>query len=252
MRFCSLGSGSKGNATLLSYKNTLLLIDCGFSQRETLKRLNSKGISVEQITAILVTHEHSDHISGVAGLANKFSIPVWLTKGTSLSDKANFTSVTNYLNNHDSFFIGDIDITPVAVPHDAREATQFTFQMGKVKLGLLTDVGHITRHIVDKYSNCHVLLLEFNYDLQMLIAGKYPYKLKQRVSGSLGHLSNEQSIEFLEKVNTTDCGILIAMHKSEQNNSTELILNALSKISKCANMKLSVAEQAFGFEWVEI
>jgi len=230
----------------------LLLIDCGFSQRETLKRLNAKGISAEQITAILVTHEHSDHISGVAGLANKYSIPVWLTKGTSLSDKANFTSVTKHLNNHDSLLIGDIDITPVAVPHDSREATQFTFQMGEVKLGLLTDVGHITPHIIDKYSNCHVLLLEFNYDQQMLIGSRYPYKLKQRVSGSLGHLSNEQSIEFLEKVNTADCQILVAMHKSEQNNSTEIILNALAKIKKSENFKLSVAEQASGFEWIEI
>lgn len=237
---------------MLSYKDTLLVIDCGFSQRETLKRLAAKGVSTSQITAILVTHEHSDHISGVAGLANKFSIPVWLTKGTRLNSKADFVSQVNQLNSHDSFSIEDIRITPVAVPHDSREATQFTFQMGKVKIGLLTDVGHITPHIINEYSKCQVLLLEFNYDQQMLMRSNYPYKLKQRVSGALGHLSNDQAFEFLKQLDVSECEVLVAMHKSEQNNSTELILNLLSKIENSKNMMLFVADQTTGFEWIEV
>ncbi len=252
IQFCSLGSGSKGNGTLVAFDKTIILIDCGFSVKESVRRLALKGISPQQISAIMVTHEHSDHVSGVAGLANKYSIPVWLSKGTSLHKKCASIKSIQLFNSHQSFHLGGIYVTPVTVPHDAREATQFILSAANQSLGLLTDVGHITNHILDAYSACNALLLEFNYDQQMLIQGPYPHALKQRVSGGLGHLSNQQAAEMLTCMDLSNLRKLVAMHISAENNRSDLVEQKLSSIAAINSIKYCLANQAEGFDWLSL
>lgn len=251
IKYCSLGSGSKGNATLVASEKSLLMIDCGFSTKETLKRLSYKQLEPDQITAILVTHEHSDHIGGVVSFANKYDIPVYLSHGTSLHKKCDKLreELCHIFNSHDSFVLRDLTITPITVPHDAREATQFIFESGTQKLGLLTDTGHITSHIIDSYANCNSLLLEFNYDEQRLWQGPYPEKLKRRVAGNLGHLSNQQAIQFLQACQLEKLSQLVVMHKSEENNCESLINKDLSEIASSSNFDYFIACQKEGFEW---
>ncbi len=252
IQFCSLGSGSKGNATLLAFDQSLLLIDCGFSIKETIRRLDLKGISPLQISAILVTHEHSDHIAGVSGFSNKFSIPVWLNKGTSLHKKCISIKSKRLFNSHQAFQLGDFLVMPVAVPHDSREATQFIFSVGDQSVGLLTDVGHITSHIIDTYSLCDALLLEFNYELAMLLEGTYPFALKQRVSGDLGHLSNQQAIDMLSRMDLSKISKIVAMHLSEENNNRALVEEKLSTIISSGPTSFYLANQAEGVGWLSL
>lgn len=251
IQFCSLGSGSKGNGTLLAFGQSLIMIDCGFSIKETVRRLDLKGINPKQISAILVTHEHSDHVAGVAGFANKYSIPVWLNKGTNLHKKCTSIKSKELFNSHESFQLGDFRVTPVAVPHDSREATQFVFSVADQSVGLLTDVGHITDHIIDAYSKCNALLLEFNYELAMLMDGPYPFALKQRVSGGLGHLSNQQAIDMLSQMDLSKLSKVVAMHISEENNSREIVEKKLKTVIATNSTCYYLANQTDGVEWLD-
>ena len=252
IRFCSLGSGSKGNATLIAFGETILMVDCGFSTKETIRRLALKGIKPEQITGIIVTHEHSDHISGVAGFSKRFSIPVWLNRGTSLHKKSESIFHRHVFNSHHPFNIAEFVVQPIPVPHDSREANQFVFTVQGKRVGVLTDVGQITEHMLNAYAGCSALLLEFNYDTQSLMNGSYPYSLKTRVSGDLGHLSNEQSIKFLENIDCSQLEFLAAMHKSEENNCEIIIESYLQKFIKNKKIEHLIATQKEGFEWREI
>lgn len=251
MRIASLGSGSKGNATIVCHEKTTILVDCGFSLRQFELRLSKLGVSPQDIDAILLTHEHSDHGSGVVRLSSKFNIPVWSTVGTA---RAVFDGSFPYneVCGGKTTQIGCFEIMPVTVPHDAGEPVQFVFchtDSGK-KIGILTDTGHITNHIIKAYDNLDGLLLEFNYDQAMLDAGPYPYPLKQRVSGNLGHLSNEQSIYLLSQINTASLTCLIAAHISENNNSPEIVEQQLKQLDTIPQPIL--ASQEIGFGWINI
>jgi phosphoribosyl 1,2-cyclic phosphodiesterase len=251
MQIASLGSGSKGNATIISHHKTTILVDCGFSLRQFEQRLSRLDLSPHQIDAILLTHEHADHGSGVARLAAKFSIPVWSTVG---SARAVFEDdfIYHQLRGGEPVQIGCFEILPVTVPHDAGEPVQFVIHQvdsGK-KFGILTDTGHITNHIIKAYDNLHGLLLEFNYDQAMLDTGPYPYPVRQRVSGNLGHLSNDQSIQLLRQIDTTGLNCLIIAHISENNNSADLVERQLSRLDTIPLPVL--ASQKSGFDWVDI
>lgn len=251
MKIASLGSGSKGNATLVNHQDTTILVDCGFSLRQFELRLERLDIGPENIDAILLTHEHSDHSSGVARLSSKFDIPVWTTVGTA---RAVFDGQLNYnqVSGGESTRIGCLEIMPVTVPHDAGEPVQFIFcdvESGK-KLGILTDTGHITNHIVAAYDKLDGLLLEFNYDQVMLDRGAYPYHLKQRVSGDLGHLSNDQSIYLLQQIDTSNLSCLIAAHISENNNTRNIVEEQLNRLDRIPVPIL--ASQECGFDWTII
>ncbi len=225
MRFASLGSGSRGNATLVASKTTALLIDCGFSLRETRLRLNALGQDPTAIDAVLITHEHADHVQGIGALARKFRVPVWATPGTlaaaarTLGDLPEVRAFTS----HERLCIGDIEILPITVPHDAREPSQFVFQHAGLRLGLLTDTGRITPHIITQLAACDALLLEFNHDADMLACSEYPPSLKQRISGPLGHLSNHQAVELLRQLDTSALQYFMAMHLSEKNNCPDRV-----------------------------
>jgi phosphoribosyl 1,2-cyclic phosphodiesterase len=251
MRIASLGSGSKGNATLVQYRDTTLLIDNGFSLRSFCKRLDRFDIDPGSIDALLLTHEHGDHSGGVQRLCATHSIPLWTAVGTAravLSPEIEYRRLVA----GQSVSIGDIEVLPVTVPHDAKEPLQFVLRQadnGK-RLGILTDTGHITRHIVDAFSCLDGLLLEFSYDAGMLANGPYPQSLKQRVGGDHGHLSNEQSLELLRRVDTTSLNCLIAAHISQKNNAASIVDHLIRQLEDIPVAIL--ADQEAGFDWISI
>lgn len=256
IRFASLGSGSKGNATLIESgpndQDTRILLDCGFSTIETESRLAKLKRSADTITAIVLTHEHSDHVSGAGRLSRKYKLPVWLTAGTSHVCKDNNFFSTHFIDSHTDFEIDGIELSPFPVPHDAREPCQFVFSDGVSRLGIVTDLGCLTPHIIKHLDKLDGLLLECNYDKKMLLNGMYPQMLKERVAGSRGHLDNHQSTQLLGKINTSQLKHLIGMHVSEKNNTADYALNALSKGLVCGKNDVSLATQSEGFNWREL
>ena len=252
MRFASLGSGSRGNGTIISYGKTTLLVDCGFSARETEKRLQRIGLDASDLSAIVVTHEHSDHINGVRVLSRKYDIPVYATPGTASCLPADVSPLINEFSCHESFDIADIAVEPFPVPHDAREPSQFVFSDGNHRLGLLTDVGISTPIIEQALTLCDALLLEANHDMEMLDNSEYPDHLKYRVSGRLGHLNNVQSAKLLEKIDTSRLQHIVAMHLSEKNNSPNIVAPLFAEALNCDQSWIGLAEQETGFEWREI
>ena len=254
MRFSSLGSGSEGNALLVAVGRTQVLMDCGFGLQDTVVRLARLGVSPQQLNGIVVTHEHGDHISGVARLARKYNLPVWLTHGTLRSQAKAFAGITQIheIDPQLTFVIGDIGITPYSVPHDAAEPVQFVFSDGARRLGVLTDAGCSTAHIEQTLSGCHALVLECNHDSEMLRNGDYPYSLKQRVGGRFGHLNNQESADILAKLDVSRLQHLIAAHLSRRNNTPALAVRALSAAAQCAESWIGVATQENGFAWREI
>ncbi len=253
MRFASLGSGSAGNCMVIEQANTRLLLDCGFSAREVLARLARLSLAPEQITGILVTHEHDDHAKGAFKLAAKYNIPVWLSHGTRLMTERYLPESValqiNVIDSHISFDIEHIQVTPYPVPHDAREPTQFTFTDGQHKLGVLTDAGSPTPHIEQVLSGCDALVLECNHDLTMLEKGPYSHALKQRVGGRLGHLDNMSAANLLAKLDNSKLKHIIAAHLSAKNNTQILAKQALSGALNCELDWVGIADQAHGFDW---
>jgi len=252
MRFASLGSGSRGNATLISQGKTTILVDCGFSARETEKRLRRVGLTSSDLTAILVTHEHADHIGGVRVLSQKFNIPVYATPGTASGLPIEVMPHIHEFSCHERFNVNDIEVSPFPVPHDAREPSQFVFHNGDFRLGLLTDVGFITPVIESALTLCDGLLLEANHDMAMLEHGEYPEYLKQRVGGRFGHLNNVQSAELLAKIDTSRLQHIVAMHISEKNNSPALVSPLFADALNCKPDWVGIAEQDAGFDWREL
>ncbi len=252
MRFASLGSGSKGNATLVEAGGTLLLIDCGFTRKETEMRMARLGASPGDLDAILVTHEHSDHCAGVGPLSRQYDIPVYLSHGTASSGKLDGLRTQTRFNADDAFQIGAVDVLAVPVPHDAREPVQYKFSHGAQQLGVLTDLGSLTPHLVEAFGGCTGLLLEFNHDLELLMNGPYPAALKRRVAGDFGHLNNQQSVEFLQRADTSRLRTLVAGHLSEQNNTPGHTQAALTRAAACHSASVTIACQSRGFDWVQL
>jgi len=252
MRIASLGSGSKGNATLVDTGETLILIDCGLPRKEVESRLASRGLSGPDIDAILVTHEHSDHCRGVAALSRAHGLPVFLTAGTASSPKLDGLRHGIIIRPGEKFDVGDCHIAAEPVPHDAREPVQFCFWSGALKLGVLTDLGSITPHVVQAFSECDALVLEFNHDPAMLTNGPYPRSVKARVAGDYGHLANAQARLFLDHANTTKLKLLFVAHISQQNNSPKLAQGALVGWSGLNSCEVIHATQETGFDWFDL
>ncbi|ORU90583.1 MAG: MBL fold metallo-hydrolase [Cycloclasticus sp. symbiont of Poecilosclerida sp. M] len=226
------------------------MIDNGFSTKETVKRLARLGVEPEQITAILVTHEHADHATGVARFSSRYQTPVWASFGTAamLKDVADIQC----FNSHQTFEVEGIQVEPVPVPHDAKEPTQFVFTAAGCKFGIMTDAGSITTHMVGSLSDCNALLLECNYDHTMLMDGVYPESLKRRVSSDWGHLSNDQSIELLKQLDTKKFQYLALGHVSDKNNSHARVLDCVSQAIDCDRAWLQVVDQSLGLAWQTI
>lgn len=252
MRFASIGSGSAGNATLIQTQETTIMLDCGFSCKETLKRLAVLEVEPENIDAIVVTHEHNDHISGVGVFSRRFNTPVWMNYGTAQQKKLGKIAELNIFDSHLSFHIKDLQLDPFPVPHDAREAVQFIFNHNRKRLAVLTDLGHITEHIVQQLTDLDALILESNHDLQLLQNGSYRPSLKRRVAGNYGHLNNHQAAELIQHINTSSLQFLIAAHLSQENNTPQHAIDAFKAVLGELPDWFHVADQEGGFGWKEI
>jgi len=251
VRFASLGSGSRGNGTLVQSGDTLLLIDCGFSLKETEARLTRLGVSGADIAAILVTHEHTDHCSGVGKLSRRYDIPVYMTRGTWASERCQDVAQVEYFHSEAPFTIGAIRVAPIAVPHDAREPCQFVLQARDQILGVLTDLGSVPPAVIEHYRDCQALLLECNHDSEMLEAGPYPPSLQRRVGGDWGHLNNHQAAGLLTQIPDDQLQHLVIAHLSEKNNCRDRVSVALAAVY--AQIDAVVwADQVEGFDWLEL
>ncbi|MDR3419598.1 MAG: MBL fold metallo-hydrolase [Nevskia sp.] len=252
IRFAYLGSGSKGNAAVVSTGGTTILLDCGLGLRETEQRLERLGLRAEELSGILVTHEHADHIAGVAPLAQRYRLPVWITAGSVAGWKEPPRELIRRINPHDPFRIGELQVRPYPVPHDAREPCQFVFGDGRFRLGVLTDAGSVTAHMRRVLSGCDALLLEFNHELEMLRQGPYPPPLKRRVAGDHGHLSNAQAADLLASLDRSRLQHLVLTHISETNNTPQHALRAAAGVLNGTPEWLTCAHQQDGLAWREL
>ncbi len=252
LRFTSLGSGSSGNGLVVESGATRVMMDCGFTLADTKARLERVGLVPSQIAGIVVTHEHDDHMGGVARFALRYAIPVYLTRGSAQWLAPDFPAVlVRYIDSHTTFSIDGLSVEPFPVPHDAREPVQYVFSDGAARLGVVTDLGSVTQHVVEKLSGCEALVIECNHDLDMLMEGPYPVSLKHRVSGRFGHLSNLDAGRLVSALERSRLRHLIAAHLSQQNNRPELAVRALSAGAGCEPEWIGVATQDDGFGWRE-
>jgi len=252
LRFAYLGSGSKGNAALVEAGATCVMVDCGFSVAEAERRLARLQRAPGDLGAILVTHEHGDHISGVARFARRHEIPVWMTPGTHAGAPDRDLPEINFFSCHERFSLGDLGVRPMPVPHDAREPCQFVFEDGRHRLGILTDTGHITPHIVDSMAHCDALVVECNHDTQMLQLGPYPVTVKRRVGGRLGHLNNGQAASLVTSLDGSRLQHLVAVHISEVNNTMDLACQALAEAVGGRPEEVETVSQKDGIGWREL
>lgn len=253
MRFASLGSGSEGNALVVEVGRTRLMLDCGFGLAESVYRLERLGLRPEDITAILITHEHSDHIGGAARFARKYRTPIWLTHGT-LPWLANDvrSELLHDIDSHSEFFIQDIKVQPFPVPHDACEPVQFVFSDGACRVAVLTDLGSSTPHVEACLSGTDALVLECNHDLSLLMGGPYPASLKQRVAGRFGHLDNQSAADLLGRIDCSRLKHVLAAHLSHHNNRPDLAQAALAGVLDCAKRWIGISHQTAGFAWRDV
>jgi len=233
-----LASGSRGNSTIVSSSRTKILVDAGISCRETVKRMRAAGDDPRTLSAILITHEHSDHIYGLAVLARKFQVPVFMTGAThqawarSLRDDVGEVPQLARLEVFSAgrrFNVGDVEITPFTIPHDAADPVGLTFRTEGIKVGIATDLGYMPPNVCDHLRGCDVLVVESNHDLEMLRVGPYPWSVKQRVGSPTGHLSNEKLAKFLCTEYDGNASYIVLAHLSEQNNHPELAREAAAK-----------------------
>lgn len=251
MRIASVGSGSQGNGTLVASEDTLLLVDCGFNPTQLMRRMEKLGSHPSQITALLVTHEHSDHICGVAAVAKKFRLPVFLTSGSAKRLPEDGSLDLHFLLPGNPCRIGTLDVLPVPVPHDALEPVQYLFSEPGCTLGILTDLGHVSDCVATHFTACDALLLEFNHDQEMLLEGPYPQALKSRVGGPLGHLNNEQALGLLECSDLDRLQLLFVGHVSQKNNDIALVSELLKPMLAGYDIQVTYASQKEGFNWAQ-
>jgi len=256
LKFCSLYSGSSGNSSLIQSNNINILIDAGVSGKKIIDALASINVGIENISAILVTHEHSDHIQSIATLSKKYNIPVYANKKTweAMQDKKEKISKENicYFNNNKYFTLNDITILPFDIPHDAANPCGFTISDSESKVSIATDIGHMTNTILDNIKDSNFLLLEANYEPDVLKYSSYPFHLKERIASPIGHLSN---IEAGKTINyLADFGVKNIMlgHLSNENNFPELAYKSVLEQIENKDLNLSIANRFEPSNFIEV
>lgn len=255
MRFASLGSGSEGNGLVVQAGEgascTRVLVDCGFGIRELDRRLRRLGLAPGDLHAVLVTHEHGDHVSGVAALVRRHGIPVHMTPGTAraCARSALPLPLLRLFDPHAPFEVRGLRVEPFPVPHDACEPVQYVFDDGRARLGVLTDIGHATALLPRVLARLDGLVLECNHDTAMLRDGHYPPALKRRVGGDYGHLCNEDAAVLLKRLDQSRLSRVVAAHLSRHNNRPALAQAALADALGAAPGDVFVADQDLGLDW---
>jgi len=250
LRFCALASGSRGNAVLVEHDDTLIMIDCGLPLKTLTARLHAVGRAIEDLDAVLITHEHQDHSRGIRTLTRRHEIPVWATPGTAQSVDA--IDCYERLRFDREIAIGSIRLQPFAVPHDAREPCQFVVRGGRHRLGILTDTGHVTPAILTALAACDALGIEFNHDSNMLENGSYPEAVKARVGSRYGHLSNAQAADLLTELVHPGLQCVLGLHLSERNNTVAAARAAAARAIDHAAAALHLASQDEPTAWLEV
>lgn len=258
MRFCSLGSGSGGNATLIEASqgitSTRLLVDAGFSVRELVRRLARAGSAPEEVDAVFITHEHGDHIGCALAFAMRYRRPLIMSRGTWRAvGNADFDpTLLRIAKNGEALPLGDMALKPFSVPHDANEPLQLVLDDGALRLGIVTDLGCAPTGVSEALAGCQALLLECNHDEGMLRTGPYHPALKKRILGSHGHLSNAAAAELLSRCLHAGLKTVAAAHLSEHNNTPELARSALIEVLGGGESDIRVAHPALGLDWVAL
>lgn len=255
LRFKSLGSGSSGNATIVQAHDgsraTHLLVDCGLGIRELHKRLGRAGLLADQVDAVFITHEHADHIGCVRQFALRERIPVYMSHGTHAAmGQPDFDGLLHIACDGAPIAVGAMRVTPFTVPHDAREPLQLTCDDGAVRLGVLTDLGRASDHVMAQLAGCATLLLECNHDPRMLESSAYPPFLKRRIGGGWGHLANEAAADIARALRPHGLRQVVAAHLSEQNNRPDLARAALAQAMESDPLRIAVADGANGSDWI--
>lgn len=257
VRVCVLGSGSRGNSTLVATEKTCLLVDAGLSCKETYARLCSVGEKPERLNAVVISHEHIDHIGGLRKLALELRIPIYISLATrdAIRWDPKINSVVPFTAG-EKFVIGDIEIAPFSVPHDAIDPVAFTLEAAEIKIGLVTDLGYIPEVVKQRVRGCHCLIFESNHDLEMLKVGPYPWYVKQRLMSRQGHLSNRATAQFLSEDFDKQAQVLVLAHLSEVNNHPEIARmsaeEALAQRPSIDSLELHLATQSAPtkvFQW---
>jgi phosphoribosyl 1,2-cyclic phosphodiesterase len=257
IRFCSLGSGSSGNATVVEattgITTTRLLVDAGMSLREIELRLARAGLAGGDLDAIFVTHEHGDHIGCAVALAERYDLALWMSRGTwralgDVDQPARF----RFARDGESIAVGDIELRPFTVAHDAAEPLQLRCSDGDSCVVVLTDLGSITAHMIENVIGCDALILECNHDEALLAASRYPPSLKARIGGRFGHLGNATAVELLGHVAGPRLRHLVAAHLSRENNSPALVRAALASRWNGPREEIVVADPDRGFDWLRL
>lgn len=254
MRFASLGSGSRGNATVVQANGTCVLVDCGISLKRLEWHLSRLGLDGGDIAAVLVTHEHGDHVSGVGNFARKYAVPAITSFGTGRAAEAVLGPLGSQqlISAQDAFQVGDFHVQALPVPHDALEPCQYLFDDGRHRFALVTDLGRVTSFLCERLSGLDALMLEFNHDPGLLAESSYPPAVKRRIGSPLGHLSNDDAAQLLGRLDTARLQHFVAAHLSEANNRPELVRGAAAQALGCEADWIVLADQDAGTDWLTI
>jgi phosphoribosyl 1,2-cyclic phosphodiesterase len=259
-KFCNLYSGSSGNCSFVGTDNINILVDCGESQKKISNALESIGKDISKIDAIIVTHEHIDHVKNLGAISKKFNIPVYANEKTfeNMPDQTSLIDDKNkkIFNTDDHFEIGDLKIYPFNIPHDAAEPCGYNIYNGDKKISIATDIGHMDNNILKKLEESQFLLLESNYEPEILKYAKYPYYLKQRIAGPNGHLSNQEAGLTITKLVYSGVNNIMLGHLSKQTNFPELayktVMEEIIKSKINSELSLNVASRLKPSKVIEI